>query len=232
MADDLTEEQPAVKVELEPMSTWTVDHLATRFGALTPVNTRKAAGVDKAEAKVLFDLMADEITERDRQLKALNDGKERIARSRAQERTRIRELEDQIASMRGEHTTSLPTRAVAEVAGATRHGEHTVDLIQAEARRRADLIIDAAQAKAAAILGSTEPVPTGDAPTDFAADVEWLTHEIPVVERRLIELRDRKAARLAEAEQRTAEIERWGQVLPIAQRQLTAGALEVSEVAS
>jgi hypothetical protein len=232
MADDLTEELPQAKVDIKPLSTWTTDHLATRFGALTPVNTRKANGVDKAEAKALFDLMAGEITERDRTIKALNDGKERIARSRADERGRIRELEDQIAGLKGEPTSSLPTRAVAEVKDATRYGEHGVDLIVAEARRRGELIIEAAQTKAAAILGSPEPVPTNDPPTDFAADVEWLTSEIPVVERRLVDLRNRKAARAAEAERRQAELARWGQVLPIAQRQLTAGALEVSEVAS
>jgi cell division septum initiation protein DivIVA len=230
MATDHTD-QPTEKVPVVRQP-WTVTQLDTRRAALTKVGPRRTPGYAIAEADALFSDYGATIVEYAGKLQAEVDGKSRLA----QEHTRLlaenRALRERLDSIEGRERHAVPARAVAEVKGATRQGEHGHDLILEDARLRAAQIIEDARSRAANILGADEPAPTGDDVTDLAAEVEWLAGALPVAEQRLRDLRDRKAAKLTEVERRTAELERWGQVLPIARNQLTGGAIEVSEVAS
>ena len=230
-----TSEAPAVDGEEVPTSTWTVDHLATRFRALSPVTTRKARGVDRDEAEKLFEAMAETISALERRVTAEVHARKRVAVDRA----KLRELNAQLVEQLGDRNEARPpARAVAEVKGATLAAERSAEAIEAEARQRAAQIIEDARTRAAALLAGVEPPPvTGDEPTDFAAEAEWLTVALPETERRLIELRERKAGLLnlaaekqAEMERRQAEIDRWNGVLPLVQAQLPAAAIEVAEI--
>lgn len=142
MADD-TEVLPIAKVELEPLSRWTTEGFRIRFSALTPINTRKAQGVDRGEASKLVDDMCEAIAERDRALKAEVDGGKRLKADRGVLRRTLRERDEQIARLRGEQPGmgGLPIRAVAEVMGATRQGEQGAELVLADARRKAGTIV-------------------------------------------------------------------------------------------
>lgn len=230
-----TSEAPAVEGDVEPESTWDVDSFARRFRALPPVNTRKARGVDRDEAEVLVGDMCEMITALRKRVKAEVDARERVAKDRAE----LRQLYAELMDLVGERNEAKPpARAVAEVKGATLAAERSADAIEGEARQRAAQIIEDARSRAAAVLAGVEPPPvTGDEPTDFVAEVEWLAQALPEAERRLIDLRERKAGVLslaaekqAEMERRQAEIDRWNGVLPLVQAQLPAGTLEVAEI--
>ena len=206
---------PVPKVELE-LSRWTTGQFQTRFQALTPVNSRRVEGVHKAEAKTLVDDMCEAITERDRALKSEADGGRRARKVAGNLRTTLRDRDEQIARLRGEQPNmgGLPVRAVAEVMGATRNGEHGAEVILADARRKAGLIVaDArrledratellAQAEETAAAGPPELV-LPDEPVDTAKKADWLRRCKEAIDLHRVALADYQAT----IDDRRAEIE-------------------------
>jgi hypothetical protein len=215
MADDPTEAIPAVKVAIEPLSRWTVSQFQVRFAQLSQVNTRKTRGVHRGETKVLFDDMCTAIVERDSALQAEVDGGARAKQVAANQRTMLRELTEQIARLRGENPGmgGLPVRAVAEVMGATRQGEHGAELILADARRKAGLVLanaDRAQREAEDLLARARENAAVERPTLTLPDapkvdrdslagqaewVEWIEAARDSLEAHRVELADWEVAR-------------------------------------
>lgn len=133
MATDVTEPSPTA--DGRKLSTWTTDHLNTRFDSLTKITSRKRLWVDRAEARVVFDQQIEALEEHRAALQAAVDGKERLGRDRYRLMTENRILRERVDELEGKDQQGLAVRGTVEVNGATRYGEHTIDLGKAEAHR-------------------------------------------------------------------------------------------------
>lgn len=240
MADDPTEENPAsLTVEQRAVedrnvvTAWPAGKLDAAFRALPKVG-RNGAGVEANAARMLLEDMVDEYNNLGvRYVAAVDQGDgfrndwETMRRREGAHIGRIRELEEQVKRLQGQESKALPTRAVAEVVGATRAGEHDYDLIVARARQDANRILEDARTQAARLLGVAEPGEHDDEVEDFKVKLDWVLAVGPIVDELGSRVDGLKVTLASTAARKRQEQERWGQVLPLA-RQLD-GTIDVTE---
>lgn len=214
---------------------WPTERLLARWDALPTVGRGKTPAVARDDAKAILDGLVALVDEWGRAARSEAQGRERVANDRGRLVVENRALREQHAG----HQQGAPTMAVEAVAGGQAQAERDRALILNAARSDANRIRANADEEARRVLAdarlaaqarSPRPEPSGDVVEDFRAEVEWLSAELPAAEAYLADLQRRKADRAAQARAKSAELERWGQVLPIA-RPLLAEPIEIAEVA-